>query len=47
MGISAGFREQFVSILWIQNAGPPRQEKSLALASRRKSLKFGNAAAKM
>ena len=41
MGISAGFREQFVSILWIQNAGPPRQEESLALASRRKSLKFG------
>ena len=47
MEMGTGFPEQFASILRMGNAGSPRQEKSLVMASSRKSLKFEKVAANM
>ena len=45
MQTGAIFREQFISISRMNNAGLPRKGKSLALASSRKSLKFEDVSA--
>ena len=45
MEMGAGLPEQFASIVRMNNAVLPRQEKSPAMASSRKSLKFGEVAA--
>ena len=47
MEMGAGFPEPFASILRMQNAGHPRQEELLALASSQKILKFADAVANM
>lgn len=47
MGIGAGFPEAFASILRTRNAAPPRQEKSLWLASTQESPDFMDVAATM
>ena len=46
METGAGFPEQFVSISRANNAGLPRQEKSLVIASSRKCLWFEEASAR-
>ena len=45
MEMGAGFPEHFVSISHMNNAGLPLQEKSLVIASSRKSLKSEDASA--
>ena len=47
MEMSMGFPEQFVSISTVNNAGLPRQVKSLVMASSQKRLKFEGASAHM
>ena len=47
MGMGAGFPGQFASILRMSNAGVSRREKSLVIASCRRSLKFADASANM
>ena len=47
MGMGADVPGQFASILRLDNAAPPRHEKSLVRASCHKSLKFEDASANM
>ena len=47
METGAGFPEQFISTLSMDNAGLPRKEKSLVMASNHKSLESGEVAANM
>ena len=47
MEMGARFPEQFISILHMNNAGFPSEDKSPATASRNKSLMFEEAAANL
>ena len=47
METGAGYPKQVASLLRMHNAGLPRQEKSPAMASSRRNLRFAEAAANM
>ena len=47
MEMGAGFPEQFISMLRVNNAGSPRRGKSLAMANERRISEFVEAAANM